>query len=110
MKVILAVSMVARMRGLLFTNPRDLRGSTLVLAPCSSVHTLLMRYSLDIAFIDSGGLVLKTRRDVAPWKFRIACRGAVAVFERPSTQNESWPNVGERVGFAARIEETESDS
>lgn len=50
---------------------------------CRSVHTCLMRYSIDIAFLDACGRVIEVRRGIAPWR-RVSCPNACAVLERPS--------------------------
>lgn len=68
-----AASTAGRMRGLL---GRDGIDGVLVLAPCRNVHTFGMRFPIDVAFCDRGGVVLKTRtlrpRRVSPYVHRAA--------------------------------------
>jgi uncharacterized membrane protein (UPF0127 family) len=60
-----AASTWERMRGLLGRPP--LGGDEgLLLDPCRSVHTIGMRYPLDLVFIDSRGLVCKTVPSLGP--------------------------------------------
>jgi len=49
----------ARGKGLL---GRDGVGGALVLAPCRWVHTLGMRFDIDVAYLDAEGRVIKTCR------------------------------------------------
>ena len=47
----------ARRRGLL---GRDAFDGALVLRPCRNVHTVRMRFPIDVAFCDAEGVVLRT--------------------------------------------------
>lgn len=87
-----------RMRGLLFSSAEHWRGRWLILVPCNSVHTLGMRFSIDIAFVDSDGRVLMSRENVLPGLVRIACRRAVITLERPhGGGGERWPQEGDSI-------------
>lgn len=71
----------SRLRGLLFRRPLAADGSeALLIRPCNSIHTVGMRYALDVVFLDRGGTVLRVSEGVRPWRARIA-RGAHAVVE-----------------------------
>jgi uncharacterized protein len=51
----------------------------LVLRPCRQVHTLGMRFPIDVAFCDRSGVVLRTRT-VAPWRVtRVVWRSGFVV-------------------------------
>ena len=50
---------------------------------CRSVHTLGMRFPIDIAFLDARGNTIRTDRAVPPNRVRI-CRRARAVLEKPA--------------------------
>src|ERR1700730_13648605 len=54
----------ARRRGLLGRS--DFEGA-LVLRPCRHVHTLFMRFRIDVAFCDGDGVVLRTTC-LRPWR------------------------------------------
>ena len=95
----IATSWMKRMRGLLFS---PMHSEVLLLAPCSDVHTVGMRYDLDIAFVDADGTVVEAYRDVGPMK-RIRCRGAVATIERFSEQGP-WFGRGDRIGIGVMPE------
>lgn len=60
-----------RLRGLLF-RPRLEEDDGLLITPCASVHTVGMRYPLDLIFIGRDGHVLACAADVRPWRARFA--------------------------------------
>lgn len=97
MRLVLATSIFARARGLLGTNACWSEGGrVLVLAPCSSVHTFGMRYTLDIAFVNRHGMVLRSERNVRPGRL-LSCHKTAFVLERPYNPEQSWPENGDAV-------------
>ena len=80
-----AESFAARLRGMLGRSPIAANGLPLVMAfpRCSSVHTCLMAYPIDIAFIDRNGNILARYENVRPWR-TCSHPSAWAVLERPS--------------------------
>jgi uncharacterized protein len=70
------------MRGLLGRRGLE-SGEGLLLRPASSVHTLFMRFPIDVVFLGGDGEVLKVARRVPPWR-TVGCRGAKAVVELPA--------------------------
>lgn len=78
----------ARLGGLLAREPLQ-PYEALYLAPCNSVHTFFMRYSIDVAFLDGNGRVLKLVADLQPWRIA-GCRGAHGVVELRSAQAARW--------------------
>jgi uncharacterized membrane protein (UPF0127 family) len=60
----IAVTRRQRRRGLV---GRDELEGVLVLRPCRQVHTLRMRFPIDVAFCDRDGFVLHTA-SLAPWR------------------------------------------
>jgi uncharacterized membrane protein (UPF0127 family) len=69
----------ARGRGLagLDELPADL---ALLLEPCRSVHTIGMRFALDLLWLDAAGGLVRLDTDVGPRRLR-GCRRARAVIE-----------------------------
>lgn len=55
-------------------------GTALLLTRTRSVHTLGMRFALDLAWLDARGVVIRYDRDVAPGRLR-CCAAARAVLE-----------------------------
>ncbi|MGN0039262.1 MAG: DUF192 domain-containing protein [Coriobacteriales bacterium] len=103
----IAAGFFQRARGLLFRERGWLgEGGTLLLVPCSSVHTFLMRQAIDIAFASADGEVLRSEERVLPGRL-LSCPGAVAVLERFSPCNACeeqcwgpWPQLGERLALS----------
>lgn len=80
--VLTAFDSAQRRRGLLGRDSLA-EGSALVIAPCSAVHTLFMRFPIDIAFVARDGRVVKARSAVRPSRIAFAVR-AFAVIELPA--------------------------
>ncbi|HEV7998615.1 MAG TPA: DUF192 domain-containing protein [Planctomycetaceae bacterium] len=59
-------------------------GRGLLLVPCASVHTCLLRFALDLVMLDRSGRVLAVRRGIRPWRAVLAPRGTHAVLEMAS--------------------------
>lgn len=70
-QVEIAVSRQDRTQGLLGRD-RLAPSTALILAPCSAIHTLFMRFDIDAVFVDGEGRVVKVVEDLPPW--RIAAR------------------------------------
>lgn len=58
-------------------------GSALIIAPCQAVHTVGMRFAIDVLFVDRGGRVVKVRERVRPWRMAAALT-AFAAIELPA--------------------------
>jgi uncharacterized membrane protein (UPF0127 family) len=65
-----AESFIQRFRGLQFTRPLD-PDCGLLLRKCRSVHTLCMRFSIDLFFLSADGEILEVWTDVKPWRIVI---------------------------------------
>ena len=81
----LATTRTARRRGLL---GRDGIDGVLVLRPCRQVHTVGMRFAIDVAFCARDGRVLRTvtmrpgRVSRIVWRSRFVVEAAAGSFER----------------------------
>lgn len=82
-----------RTLGLLLSGPP---GKTLLLMPCSDVHTVGMRHAIDVAFVDRAGLVIESHRSVGPFR-RLRNGKAAAVVERFSSCDDPWFCAGDYV-------------
>ena len=91
----------ARRRGLL---GRDGIDGAIVLRPCRWVHTLGMRFAVDVAFLDHAGTVIKTmqirrnRMGIPVWRARTVIEAEAGAFAR-------W---GLRVGDVLEVSERDS--
>jgi uncharacterized protein len=77
-----AESRLSRLLGLALL-PRERAGSGLLIPRCRSVHTLGMRFPLDLIFLDQEGRVVELRRDVPAGRI-VRCPEAGAVLELPA--------------------------
>lgn len=87
---------LSRARGLIACE--DFEGM-LLLAPCRDVHTMGMRTSIDVAFVDARGTVLEAHREVGPFR-RLRNRRAVCVIERVACCERPWFRQGQQVRLA----------
>jgi uncharacterized membrane protein (UPF0127 family) len=91
----------ARRRGLL---GRDHLEGALVLSPCRWVHTIGMRFPIDLAFLDDDGVVVKTmqmhrhRIGVPVWRASVVIEAEAGAFAR-------W---GLRVGDVLEVRDDDS--
>lgn len=95
MRLLVVSDFLGRLRGLLGLRRDDARSVPLLLARCPSVHTIGMRYRLDVALVDEEGLVLGSWRGLPAGRV-VRRRGARHALERPSA-DEPWPVEGSQV-------------
>ena len=76
----IANSVWSRFCGLMFRAKPAKRFGILII-PCKSIHTMWMRFSIDVFFIDKKGLVVGSRTNVKPWRVLIAPRKTHSVLE-----------------------------
>lgn len=66
-EVIIADTPFKRIRGLL--GKKDFKpGQALILKPCNSIHTLFMRFPIDVLFVNCHNRVIKTYHTLKPWR------------------------------------------
>ena len=80
---------------------RDLpRGDGLLIVPCQGVHTLGMRFAIDIVVLDGEWNVIGIRRELRPFRLTRMFWKAAAVLELPSgTVESSGTSVGDTFDF-----------
>ena len=76
----LADSLFVRMKGLLGRRSLPV-GKAILLTPCNSIHTLLMRFHIDVIFLNKHGEVLKIVKDLPPHRFAFGGRYARSAIE-----------------------------
>jgi uncharacterized protein len=75
----------SRLRGLLGVSENDFRnGGGLWIRPCRGVHTLAMRFPIDVVYLDRAGIVVHLVHDLHPWRFSPIRMQAASVLELPS--------------------------
>lgn len=87
-RVMLTTSPLERMRGLL-GRPEPADNEGLLIEPCSSIHTLGMRYSIDVIFLSRDWRILKLVSDLG--SLRMAwCVAAHRVLETRAHGIARW--------------------
>ena len=59
-----------RARGLI-ARPAPAAGHGLLIPKCNAIHTLFMSYPIDATFLDGDGKVVKTVKNIRPWRWFI---------------------------------------
>jgi len=59
------------------------QGEGLIIDPCNSVHTMFMRFPIDVVFVDKDGRVIKVTEGLKPFRAAVG-RGSRWVIEMPS--------------------------
>ncbi len=81
--VVRAETFLLRLLGYMFQPPTS-HGYALHLAPCRSIHTFFMRFSLDVIFLDPDHRVVKLVHDLRPWRIAWGPSSATSVIELPA--------------------------
>jgi uncharacterized membrane protein (UPF0127 family) len=76
----------ARRRGLTHHDRID---GALVLRPCRNVHTVGMKFPIDVAFCDGDGTVLRTTT-LAPWRISPVVRRSAFAIEAEAGAFDRW--------------------
>ena len=82
-----AVAAGQRLRGLL---GRDGLEGALLLPRCRSVHTMGMRFAIDVAFLDRSGCVVDVVAPMRPWRLGHLRLRARQVLEAEAGAFERW--------------------
>ena len=80
--VTLAVTRSDRRRGLLGRDGLD-PSEAFVLSGCWAIHTMFMRFAIDVVFVDRDGRAMRLVHALPPWRMA-AARGAHATIELPA--------------------------
>jgi len=88
-----------RLRGLLGMNAGEFaRGSGLWIVPCHGVHTLGMRFAVDVVYLDRDLTVIHVQSELRPWRVAAVRGQAASVLELPCrTAVETGTAVGDRI-------------
>ena len=74
----IAATRKSRRRGLLGRDGLD-EASAMLLAPCTAVHTVGMRFAIDVVFVDRQGYAVKVVRGLRPWRIALAAGGRAVI-------------------------------
>ena len=79
----LAESFFSRLKGLLGRSGLA-NGEALIIKRCNSIHTLFMRFPIDVMFVGKDNRVVKTLSKVKPFRLSGVYFGACLAIELPS--------------------------
>ncbi len=95
----LAASWWSRLRGLI-GRKEFCADQALVLRPCSAIHTIGMRFPIDVLFLDHRGTVQRVVENVRPQRIGPICRRSQIVIELPAGTARKFGLVpGRRLGL-----------
>lgn len=88
-----------RLRGLLGASDQEFRGGRgLWITPCRGVHTLAMRFAIDVVYLDREGSVVHLEQNLPPWRFAPVRLQAASVIELPcQTVASTETAVGDKI-------------
>jgi hypothetical protein len=82
-KAVLANTPFARVRGLLGKKQLN-PGEGIILRPCTSIHTFLMRFPIDILFVDKNNKIIKPISNLKPFRLTPIYFNAAFAIELPT--------------------------
>jgi uncharacterized protein len=92
-----AESLLARTRGLLGREALP-KGEGLLIRPCKGVHTFLMKFPIDVVFLDKENRVIKTVQKLLPYRISSVVISSACVIELPAgTLLESGTGAGNEI-------------
>ena len=93
---------LSRLRGLMCKDAANFpAGSGLWIIPCRGVHTLAMKFPIDVLYLDKNKFVVHVEQNLKPWRMaRVSLRTA-SVLELPdNTLQSSGTAVGDEIEIA----------
>ena len=95
-RVEIAVTRRDRRKGLLGRSGLE-PASALIIAPCFSIHTMFMRFAIDVVFVADDGRVVKVVRDMTPWRIAVDPTEHAVVELPAGSLRDRRVNVGDRL-------------
>jgi len=96
--IVLATSVAERLKGLLGRKSLP-PGHGLLLRPCKGIHTFLMKFPIDVLFLDKENQVIGVYKSLPPNKMTSIYRAAHAVLELPAGTLAAETAIGDKVEF-----------
>ena len=88
-----------RFRGLMATDAAAFgNGQGLWITPSQGVHTLAMRFPIDVVYLDGEKVIVHVEENLKPWRFGPVRRRAASVLELPErTVSATGTMVGDEI-------------
>jgi uncharacterized membrane protein (UPF0127 family) len=98
-ELLIANSHWTRFRGLMATPSAQFRpGQGLWIVPCHGVHTLAMRFPIDVVYLDSDKTIVHLEKELKPWRMAAIRVRTASVLELPAgTVHDSGTTLGDQV-------------
>jgi uncharacterized membrane protein (UPF0127 family) len=98
----------SRLRGLLGASESDFGNDCgLWIRPCRGVHTLAMRFPIDVLYLDRAGTVVHVEHNLQPWRFSPVRLQAASVLELPShTLAKTGTALGDHIEIQMKMKQT----
>jgi uncharacterized protein len=92
----------SRLVGLMTTKPEHFHGGQgLWIVPCRGVHTMGMKFAIDVVYLDDQQAVVHMEESLAPWRLAPVKIKAKSVLELPpQTLCATGTRVGDRIEIA----------
>lgn len=75
-------------------------GHGMVIRPCSGIHTMFMRFPIDVIYVDREDRVVHIERAIAPWRVGRVLRASRYVVELPAgTVARSGTQLGDQIAL-----------
>jgi len=89
----------SRLRGLMGTEAKDFfPGKGLWIVPCRGVHSLAMRFPIDVVYLNAKKVVVHVEKALKPWRMASVRLRAATVLELPSsTLSQTSTSVGDEI-------------
>jgi uncharacterized membrane protein (UPF0127 family) len=94
----------SRFVGLMATAANEFSaGRGLWITPSHGVHTLAMRFPIDVIYLDNDGVVVHAESELRPWRVAPVRRKAASVLELPpNTLRATQTGIGDRIEISVR--------
>ena len=91
----------SRNTGLLRHNSLDPQ-TALFIAPCNSIHTFFMKFSIDVAFMSKDGRVIKRRTRIPPWRLALSLRAHSVIEFAAGVLDDTDVRAGDRLSLVLK--------
>lgn len=76
-------------------------GDGLWIVPCRGVHTLAMRFPIDVLYLDTNNIVVHVEQNLKPWRVARVSMRAASVLELPGNAlKSSGTAIGDEIEIA----------
>jgi uncharacterized membrane protein (UPF0127 family) len=91
----------SRLRGLMGTDAANFpAGKGLWIVPCRGVHTLGMRFPIDVVYLNGDKVIVHLEENLRPWRVAAVRLNAATVIELPSsTVRQTQTTVGDQIAI-----------